>query len=66
MCEGVPALAVGFGGEEGEVVGELTVGGGGGKMEGLLVEDDGCRLVSIEYSHSIICKAYPWTGSWCR
>lgn len=47
MCEGVPALAVGFGGEEREVVGELTVGGGGGEMKGLLVEDDGCRLVSI-------------------
>lgn len=41
MCEGVPALAVGFGGEEGEMVGELTVGGGSSDMQRLLIEDNG-------------------------
>lgn len=40
MGEGVASLTVGFGGEEGEVVAELTGGGWGGDMEGLLIEDN--------------------------
>lgn len=40
MGERVASLTVGFGGEEGEVVAELTGGGWGGDMEGLLIEDN--------------------------
>lgn len=41
MCEGVPTLAIGFGGEEGEMVSKLTVGGGSGDMQRLLIKDNG-------------------------
>lgn len=53
MGEGVASLTVGFGGEEGEVVGELTGGRWGGDMEGLLIEDN-CWSSSV--SCSIISK----------
>lgn len=40
MGERVAPLTVGFGGEEGEVMGKLTGRGRGGDMEGLLIEDN--------------------------
>jgi hypothetical protein len=59
MGKRIAPLAVGFGGEEGEVVRELAAGGWGGDMERLLIENNGYRVSIFNRHPTTKCACIP-------